>query len=166
MKITLEHNAETISIDLTPSGKSYRAMIGERTFEVDVLRAQEGKLELLIDGKRITAYISGEHARRWVTIDGHTIVLTRSSGTRRGGHTGHPPAGTLTAPMPGQVRVVNVGEGEAVTPGQTLLILEAMKMEIRIQAPTGGVVKRLLVSQGQTVDREQMLIEIVDMPQP
>jgi acetyl-CoA/propionyl-CoA carboxylase biotin carboxyl carrier protein len=166
MKLTFEYNNEAISIDLAPSGKSYRARIGQQTFDVEVRRAREGKLELLIDGKRITAYVSAEHAKRWVSIDGRTIALTRSSGTRRGGHAGHPPAGTLTAPMPGQVRVVNVSEGEAVTPGQTLLVLEAMKMEIRIQAPMGGVVKKLLVKQGQTVEREQMLVEIADMLQP
>jgi biotin carboxyl carrier protein len=64
--------------------------------------------------------------------------------------------------MPGQVRAVNVEEGALVTKGQTLLLLEAMKMEIRIQSPQNGVVRKLLVQQGQTVEREQMLIEIVD----
>ena len=64
--------------------------------------------------------------------------------------------------MPGQVRAVNVSEGDAVTKGQTLLVLEAMKMEIRVHAPRDGVVKKLLVKQGQTVEREQILIEIVD----
>jgi biotin carboxyl carrier protein len=62
--------------------------------------------------------------------------------------------------MPGQVRAVNVGEGEAVTKSQTLLVLEAMKMEIRIHAPQDGVVKKLFVQQGQIVEREQALIEI------
>jgi pyruvate carboxylase subunit B len=62
--------------------------------------------------------------------------------------------------MPGQVRAVNVNEGDTVTKGQTLLVLEAMKMEIRVQAPHGGVVKKLFVNQGQTVEREQMLLEI------
>jgi pyruvate carboxylase subunit B len=47
-----------------------------------------------------------------------------------------------------------------VTKGQTLLVLEAMKMEIRIQAPRDGKVAKLFVQQGQTVEREQMLIEI------
>ena len=47
-----------------------------------------------------------------------------------------------------------------MTKGQTLLVLEAMKMEIRIQAPMDGVVKKLLVKQGQTVEREQVLVEI------
>ena len=62
--------------------------------------------------------------------------------------------------MPGQVRAVNVGEGEMVTKGQTLMVLEAMKMEIRIQATMDGKVAKLLVKQGQTVEREQVLIEI------
>jgi biotin carboxyl carrier protein len=41
-------------------------------------------------------------------------------------------------------------------------VLEAMKMEIRIHAPQDGIVKKLFVSQGQTVEREQMLIDIED----
>ena len=62
--------------------------------------------------------------------------------------------------MPGQVRAVNVSEGEAVVKGQTLAVLEAMKMEIRIQSPADGKVKKLYIKQGQTVEREQTLIEI------
>ena len=62
--------------------------------------------------------------------------------------------------MPGQVRAVNVGEGDAVTKGQTLLVLEAMKMEIRIHAPQDGTVKKLFVKQGQTVEREQSLLSV------
>jgi 3-methylcrotonyl-CoA carboxylase alpha subunit len=95
-----------------------------------------------------------------VTINGQTIVLTKSSGAQKGGHGHHHAAGELTAPMPGQVRAVNVSEGNAVTKGQTLLVLEAMKMEIRVHAPQDGVVKKLFVKQGQTVEREQILIEI------
>ena len=62
--------------------------------------------------------------------------------------------------MPGQVRAVNVVEGDTVTKGQTLLVLEAMKMEIRIQAPRDGKVMKIFAEQGQTVAREQILIEI------
>ena len=62
--------------------------------------------------------------------------------------------------MPGQVRAVNVSEGDAVTKGQTLLLLEAMKMEIRVQAPRDGMVVSVKVKQGQTVEREQLLITL------
>jgi 3-methylcrotonyl-CoA carboxylase alpha subunit len=163
VKFSFEGNSQTFPIDVTPlgSGKSYRATIGEKTVDVEVLQAKDGKLDLLIDGKRVTAYVSSENAKRWVTVNGQTFVLTKSAaGARDRGRAHHPAAGELTAPMPGQVKVVNVREGELVVKGQTLLVVEAMKMEIRIQAPRAGKVMKLFVQQGQTVEREQMLIEI------
>jgi biotin carboxyl carrier protein len=160
VKFSFDHNSESISIDLTPSGKSYRATIGDKTFEVEIVRTDIGGLDLLIDGKRVTAYVSSENTKRWVTVNGQTFVLTKSSGVQSRGLGHHHAAGELTAPMPGQVRAVNVSEGDTVTKGQTLLVLEAMKMEIRIHAPRDGIVKKLSVKQGQTVEREQALIEI------
>jgi biotin carboxyl carrier protein len=157
MKLTFENT----TIEISPSGKSYRATVGETTADVEILQAKDGKLDLLIDGQRVTAYVSSEHAKYWVTIDGQTFGLTKpAAGARKSGGGHHHAAGELTAPMPGQVRVVNVAEGESVTKGQTLLVVEAMKMEIRIQAPREGNVKKLFVKQGQTVEREQILIEI------
>jgi biotin carboxyl carrier protein len=149
-------------LDVLSNGKTFTLTLDEKTIHAEVLHAENGKLELLIDGKRVTAYVSSDNAKRWVTINGQTFVLTKSSGLRKGGHGHHHAAGELTAPMPGQVRAVNVSEGEAVIKGQTLLVLEAMKMEIRIHAPQDGIVKKLFVSQGQTVEREQMLIDIED----
>jgi len=157
MKLTFENT----TIEISASGKSYRATLGEKTVDVEILQAKDGKLDLLIDGQRLTAYVSSENAKRWVTVNGQTFVLTKpAAGARKSGGGHHRAAGELTAPMPGQVRAVNVAEGESVTKGQTLLVVEAMKMEIRIQAPRDGNVKKLLVKQGQTVEREQILIEI------
>ena len=160
MKLFFEQNSQSISVELTPSGKTYRARVGEKAVDAEILEAKDGKLDLRVDGKRVTAYVSTDNAKRWVTVNGQTFVLTKSSGARRSGYGGQHAAGELTAPMPGQVRAVNVSEGDAVTKGQTLLVLEAMKMEIRIHAPQDGVVKKLLVKQSQTVEREQVLIDI------
>ena len=164
MRITFDIATQSFPMDLTPSGtgKSFRASLGEETVEIELLHAKDGKLDLLIDGRRLSAYISSDQDKRWVTIEGQTLVLTKSSGARRRGHGGHHAAGALrvTAPMPGQVRAVNIREGDPVTKGQTLLVLEAMKMEIRIHAPQDGVVKKLFVQTAQTVEREQILIEL------
>jgi biotin carboxyl carrier protein len=155
-------NFNDAALDIASNGKTFVLTLGDKTIQAEILHSEKGKLDLLIDGKRVTAYVSSDEAKRWVTVNGQTFVLTKSSGARRSGHGHHHAAGELTAPMPGQVRVVNVSEGDAVTKGQTLLLLEAMKMEIRVQSPQAGMVKKLLVKQGQTVDREQILIEIVD----
>jgi biotin carboxyl carrier protein len=135
--------------------------MGDKTVDVEILQTKDGKLDLLIGGQRVRAYVSSEHAKYWVTVNGQTFVLTKpAAGAHKSGSGHHHAAGELTAPMPGQVRAVNVAEGESVTKGQTLLVVEAMKMEIRIQAPREGTVKKLFVKQGQTVEREQILIEI------
>lgn len=160
MKTIFDFNSESTPVDLTPSGKGYRATIGGKTADVEIIQSKNGRLDLLIDGKRVSAYVSSDNAKRWVTVNGQTFVLAKSSGARKSGHSHQLTAGELTAPMPGQVRAVNVSEGDAVTKGQTLLLLEAMKMEIKVQSPRDGMVKKLFVKQGQTVDREQVLIEI------
>ena len=127
---------------------------------IQILRADalRGRMDLLIDGKRVTAYVSSDMAKRWVTINGHTLMLTKTSGAKQGVR--HEHAGGLIAPMPGQVRSVSVSAGDVVKKGQSLLTMEAMKMEIRIQALKDGKVKAVYVAQGQTVEREQILIEM------
>ncbi|MBI5297832.1 MAG: biotin/lipoyl-binding protein [Chloroflexi bacterium] len=158
----MKSQLNSTDIDLTPNGKGYLAIIGDKTVSVEILHSENGRLDLSLDGQRVTAYVSSDGAKRWVTVGGQTFVLTKSTaGTRRAQH-GHHAQDELTAPMPGQVRAVNVAEGDSVTKGQTLLVLEAMKMEIRVSAPRDGLVGKLLVQQGQTVEREQVLIEIVD----
>jgi propionyl-CoA carboxylase alpha chain len=70
------------------------------------------------------------------------------------------PAGSLTAPMPGQVVAVRVGKGDRVTAGQQLLALEAMKMEHAVLAPAAGVVSELRVTTGTQVDAGDVLAVI------
>src|SRR5215208_1120065 len=147
MKLNFNHTA----LDVSSNGKLFTLTLGDKTIRAEILHAEKGKLNLLIDDKRVIAYISSDNAKRWVTVNGQTFVLTKSSGAKQRG-TGHDHASELAAPMPGQVRAVNVSEEESVKKGQTLLVLEAMKMEIRIQAPRDGKVKKLLVKQGQTVE--------------
>jgi acetyl/propionyl-CoA carboxylase alpha subunit len=68
--------------------------------------------------------------------------------------------GSLTAPMPGLVRVVRVQEGEVVREGDVLLVLEAMKMEHEVVAGTAGRVTQLFAREGDQVDAEQVLVVI------
>ncbi len=153
-------NFDTQTLEINPSGDHYVATMDGKTVSVQVIRAEDGRMDLLIDGQRVNAHVSSDMAKRWVTIDGHTIMLTKTSGAKQGVRHDH--AGGLIAPMPGQVRSVSVRVGDVVKQGQTLLTMEAMKMEIRIQALKDGRVAVLHVAQGQTVEREQILIEMED----
>jgi biotin carboxyl carrier protein len=64
----------------------------------------------------------------------------------------------LKAPMPGLVLNVLVKEGEEVKKGDSLLVLEAMKMENMIKSPTDGTIKKVEVKQGDKVEKNEMLI--------
>ncbi len=70
--------------------------------------------------------------------------------------------GALEAPMPGTVAQLRVGPGEAVTAGETLVVLESMKMEIAVQSPGDGTVAAVLVAVGDQVDRGAALVELTE----
>jgi biotin carboxyl carrier protein len=68
--------------------------------------------------------------------------------------------GAITAPMPGQIKSIFVREGDRVTIGQKLLIMEAMKLENKIGAKCNGFIKKILVRDGDTVNQGQELVII------
>ncbi|MCM2392164.1 acetyl/propionyl/methylcrotonyl-CoA carboxylase subunit alpha [Streptomyces albipurpureus] len=98
------------------------------------------------------------HAGAWLGRDGdswhiqdHDPVAALLSGAAHAG------ADTLAAPMPGTVTVVKVSVGDRVEAGQSLLVVEAMKMEHVISAPHAGTVTELDVTPGSTVAMDQLL---------
>jgi acetyl-CoA carboxylase biotin carboxylase subunit len=68
--------------------------------------------------------------------------------------------GGCLAPMPGRIIKILVSEGQAVKAGDTLVVVEAMKMEHAIKAPEDGIIVRIAVAQGDQVDTEQLLVVI------
>ncbi|WP_037351167.1 biotin/lipoyl-containing protein, partial [Selenomonas sp. FOBRC9] len=69
-------------------------------------------------------------------------------------------AGTIAAPMPGKIIDVKVSVGQAVKAGDTLLILEAMKMQNEIPAVSDGTVSAISVSAGQSVKAGDPLVTV------
>lgn len=65
----------------------------------------------------------------------------------------------IEAPMPGLILSVDVSEGKEVREGDTLLVLEAMKMENAILSPQDGTIKKVWVSKGEAVEKKSLLIE-------
>lgn len=148
------------TIDLKQVDKHrFKATIGERELDFSAVRQSVGIWLLIFDNRRILAYIARDGDMRYVHVQGNSVTLTaydeRANRRKQSGS-----AGDLTAQMPGQVVEVLVNEGEAVSSGQTLVILEAMKMEIRVTAPSDGTVKGVHVAQGDIVQRGQPLIEL------
>jgi biotin carboxyl carrier protein len=120
---------------------------------------KDGGWLLTIGGERITVYGAAAGDQRYLHMGGqsYTLSVPDARGKRRSSAAA---VGDLTAQMPGQVVDILVAEGDTVTAGQTLMLLEAMKMQIRVSAPQDGRMKRLLVGKGMVVERGQLLAEI------
>ncbi|MEU4794334.1 biotin carboxylase N-terminal domain-containing protein [Streptomyces sp. NPDC023327] len=112
------------------------------------------RVHVTVDGVRHTFHRAGD----WLGRDGdawhvrdHDPVEASLTGAAHAG------ADALTAPMPGTVTVVKVSPGDQVSAGQSLLVVEAMKMEHVISAPHAGTVTELDVTPGSTVAMDQLL---------
>jgi biotin carboxyl carrier protein len=106
-----------------------------------------------------TAWATVSGGTCWVFVDGdvHTFEIEREEARRKGAARHH---GTLMAPMPGTVVRVETEVGATVTRGATLVILEAMKMELPIRATSDGVVTAVNCRVGELVQPGKSLIEI------
>jgi acetyl-CoA/propionyl-CoA carboxylase, biotin carboxylase, biotin carboxyl carrier protein len=98
----------------------------------------------------------------WLSRDGQTWALSaqRAVSARGGAGAAGAGDGVVRAPMPGTVVSVQVLPGQAVTAGQALVIVEAMKMEHTVTAPVGGVVTELAAKPGQQVRMDETLAVI------
>ncbi|MCC5477328.1 acetyl/propionyl/methylcrotonyl-CoA carboxylase subunit alpha [Streptomyces barringtoniae] len=114
-------------------------------------------VSVTLDGVRHTFHRAGDWIGRdgdaWQVRDHDPVAASLS----RSAHAG---ADSLTAPMPGTVTVVKVAVGDEVAAGQSLLVVEAMKMEHVISAPHAGTVAELDVTPGTTVAMDQVLAVI------
>jgi len=104
--------------------------------------------------ERMFAAVAGDVT--WVFHDGVTYRIEAPSAGRRRGPQSH---GSLSSPMPATVVSVQVAPGDTVTVGQTLIVLEAMKMELPVRAPGDGRVKSVNCKAGDLVQPDVSLID-------
>ena len=119
-----------------------------------------GVVQVEVDGKVETLYVAGPPNDRWVFWNGRVFRgdFRIDASATRGTH-GSTTLRTLTAPMPATIVTVHVKAGDAVTKGQVLMLLEAMKMELPIRAPGDGVVSAVHGKGGELVQADSPLVE-------
>jgi 3-methylcrotonyl-CoA carboxylase alpha subunit len=139
----------------------YRVTVEDRVYQVKAAAWSEFLWQLNIDNQKRPVHVAADARRRWIQFEGQAPVtletVEQQSRRRSRGSAGD---ARLNAQMPGQVVDVLVSVGDMVSDGQTMMILEAMKMEIRVTAPYDGVVQHVRVVKGEVVERDQPLIEI------
>ncbi len=123
---------------------------GADTYRLRLSRLGSGTFRLSCGGRSYTVTSVRDEARAFVHVDGTTLAYTaeqaREASRSAESH------GDLAAPMPGTVTHVLVGNGDRVTQGQPLVIVEAMKMEHVIRAPRAARIRALLVHLGDQIE--------------
>jgi biotin carboxyl carrier protein len=150
-EVALRVDGEVIHVAVTRDGEEWavRADAGEHRLRLSLL--EPGVFLLVAGGRSHMVHAAGADGRRALHVDGRTLEyeVEQAEPTQGAGRQAdRPRAGrdetseeTLTAPMPGTVTQVLVRTGDRVTPGQALVIVEAMKMEHVVRAARGGIVR-------------------------
>ena len=165
VKFEAQLDGTVIPVEVTGAGGRYHLILGSEELEVDARPTGGGGWSLLIGHASTAADVTEEEGSYVVYVEGEAYTIRIEEETRyiirtRGGSAG---AGgqVLKAPMPGRVVLVEVAVGQAVQPGDGLVILEAMKMENEFKATVSGTVKEIRVESGQIVNPGDVLL-IVD----
>jgi biotin carboxyl carrier protein len=162
-------NKLTVTVD----GKSYEV-------EISPSRTTAGEYGVTIDGEPFSVFVPDYDYPDnidWMIVDNRPYEMVFGPDLRsvqlEGGrhdifvrdretHTVRPPTGDgrVKAPIPGLINRISVEAGQTVEASQSLLVLEAMKMENDIRAPRAGTVRLVNVKPGQSVTLNEVLVEI------
>ena len=149
-------------VKIEQDGDRYRVTVDGRAYAVEAQRPQHGVIVLNMNGRRTRAWVAHDGLQRHVALSAAQAYVLQRPDPRTKQRRRAPGAadGGLEAAMPGQVLDVLVHVGDTVERGQTLLLLEAMKMELRMVAPFAGQVRAVRCAAGQVVERGQLLVEL------
>lgn len=143
---TLLVNGEQREVDfLTLSPSLYSIIMDNQAYEV-VIDEQDGMTDVQLRGHLYQTQVLDERAQ--------LLAL------RRGGLDTDSGEISMKSPMPGLIVLISVTEGQEVKAGQTIVVLESMKMQNELKTPRDGIVQRIHVSTGQSVEQNKLLITI------
>jgi biotin carboxyl carrier protein len=165
-------NIDSRKYECEVSGGSgnYNVTVGSSIFSVSIASNEEG-YKIRINDKSIDIFMNKEAVQK--IISGQTAGITYGerefsvySDKPEQANTGeiksdaNHDAGTVTSIMPGTIVKILVSEGERVSKGTVVLVLEAMKMENEIRSPVDGIIKEIRVAAHQAVMKNAVLFSV------
>ena len=137
-------NGETHDVDFLNLGGSLYSIITENKSLEAVIDDDEDKIAVMMDGRLFETQVLDERAM---------LLIQRRGGLSSG-------SGEVHAPMPGLIVLVTAEIRQTVAQGDTLVILESMKMQNELKSPVDGIVTAIHAEAGQAVDKNSLLVEI------
>ncbi|NIM93110.1 MAG: biotin/lipoyl-binding protein [Anaerolineales bacterium] len=140
-------NGERVTIDyLSVAGQPvYSLIVDGRSYEALVQPTEDG-MEVLLQGQHFSVSVEDERQRRLRQTSGPSVA---KSGELH-----------MKSPMPGLIISVKVREGQEIDVGDSLIVLESMKMQNELKAPCEGTIRSLRIKSGDNVEQNQILLTI------
>ncbi len=155
---------DTHSLALSRGANGYRLHLDGQTLDVDLREGADHSLWLTLGKRRVPVVIATHGDDVFIHLDGEAHQLRYQHPLDRLAAAAAGNAEDLIrAPMPGSIVSLSVKAGDAVQKGQTLLVMESMKMETTLAAPRDGVIAEVSYEQGQTFDRDALLLSLEPM---
>ena len=162
-QFTLKHGEQkhriNLEVQLAGSQPSLLATVGDTQVSLTLLASDGRWLTLELDGIRRRIAYQQQGEQLWLYGHYGNLELLDVTHEPAGGQNAAS-SGAVKAPMDGAIVDVLVSEGERVSKGQLLVVLEAMKMEHPMKAGVDGTVRRIGISKGDQVKNRQLLVEI------
>jgi biotin carboxyl carrier protein len=153
--VTLRDGDRSVSVQVDPAGQ---VRIGDESFTVT--EAAPG-LYLVDNGtSRWQVSVADAGDTRWVSVNGQVAVFEVDAGQSRSSRKKTARADAMMAPMPATVVKLLVAPGQTVVEGETVLVLEAMKMELPVRSSRAGVVKTVHCAPGELVQPGVALVDL------
>ncbi|HLK47454.1 MAG TPA: biotin/lipoyl-containing protein [Bryobacteraceae bacterium] len=164
MKLNLNVNGKREEIEiLTPAPACRFRLNGSSERMADVTMPEPGLYSILLDGRSYDVQVERAPQHLIVVLRGHRFEIEVEDPRRWSRQSARGSGGaveTVAAPMPGKVVRVLVAPGDAVEPGQGVLVVEAMKMQNEMKAGRAGRVISVTVREGATVTAGEVLATI------
>lgn len=141
-------NGNAVNADILNVGhQEYNLLLNNKSYNILLVKADytEKKLVVKVNGKKYSLDVKDKYDELL-----HNLGLDNIASKK---------VNDIKAPMPGMVLNILVTEGQEVKKGDSLLVLEAMKMENVLKSPTDGVVKKIAAIKGNAVEKNQLLIQ-------
>ncbi len=156
--VEVEYSKDVEQLSFSFKNEAYKA--------VSNIRIENNKIKLTLENNEFqfsyvitpnNELLLEKDTESWKVISYHH--LSKNNGGRKNLNSNQSKINVI-APIPGKIIKVNIQEGQQIKAGDTLLMLEAMKMENNIEMPNDGIVKKIFIAQGDHVKANDLLVEI------
>jgi 3-methylcrotonyl-CoA carboxylase alpha subunit len=156
MDLSYEHNNQLYRVTTAKKDDKYYVTLNDTTYTLTATELKPGYLKLSLGDKTIKVIISEGHQERYVFLDGHVYHIKRVLHTTKR----HDTRDEIRSPISGKVVKIHIRENTPVQKGDTLMIIEAMKMEYRITAPYTGIITKIYFKENDQIDMGVIPLEI------